>query len=364
MKRNKITKVLKNYGPYLKSASAESCISAFENLLTIHKVDFEKLPELDAMQVIRWGFPLTYIDKSCLSQPLFETIVKSILMGGFPPPDKFAEIQAISLLFALGATSGNKIPTYNDKVHDFDLKWSDETVEIEVTKASTKDAHTSRTDQATTICEEVFSKIRSFDIHLYLADILSDSSRNKLLISASNIECGQTISEKNKWHIQGIPIERDVYELYRVEKNESKPSWWPKDVANLFTLKQFGAGPESKSAPPQVRVNYAVPLTGYLNPAKKKAKNFQGTRKNPFVILLEANNLPNAISAFNSGIIDLLGKWPHVSGIIVFFDYFAHKEIGWEFKLFVNQNAKRSLPKGLIHKIGKQEQNMRLVKKS
>lgn len=364
MQKIKLTKVLKNYGPYLKSTSAETCISVFETLLSIHKVDFEKLPELDAMQVIRWGFPLTYIDKSCLSESLFKKILKSILMTGLPPADTFAELQAISFLFALGATSGNKIPTYNDKVHDFDLKWLDETIEIEVTKASTKDAHISRTDQATIICEEIFSKIKSFDIHLYLADILSDSSRTKLLISASSLECGQIISEKNKWHLQGIPIERNVYELYKVEKNEYKPSWWPKEVANLFTLKQFGAGPESKSAPPQLRINYAVPLTGYLNPAKKKARNFQGTRKNPFLILIEVNNLPDAISAFNTGINDLLNRWSHISGIILFFDYFSHKEIGWEFKLFVNQNAKRSLPKGLIHKIGKQKQNMRLVKHS
>lgn len=364
MLKNKLTNILKNYHPYKKLDSAEKCISAFESLLVTHKVDLKKLPELDANRVIRWGLPLTFIDKSCLTESFLEQIVKSILKNGSPAADAFAELQAISLLLAIGATSGNKIPVYNDKVHDFDLKWSDETIEIEVTKASIKKAHTIHTVQASNICEDIFAQKRPFDIHLFIADLLSDSSRKKLLKASLSVECEQIISEKNIWELQGVPIERNVYELYTVGKGKQKPPWWPKEVANLFTIKQMGASPESKTAPPQVKVNYAVPLNGYINPAKKKARNFQGSRNKPFLILIEVNNLPNAISAFNAGIYDLFSNWPHISGIILFFDYLSSKEIGWEFKLFVNQNANRPLPDGLINKVGKQDQNMRLIKKN
>ena len=243
------------------------------------------------------------------------------------------------------------------------MNWQNEKIEIEVTKASIKDAHTLCTDQATEICDKIFSISKSFDIHLYIADLFSDSSRRKLIKAAQSIKCGQEIDENCDWQLQGVKIKRDIYDLYTVGKGEQKPSWWPTEVANLFILKQFGASPESKTAPPQVRINYAVPLTGYLNPAKNKARDFQGSRKGPFLIVIEVNNLPNAVAAFNTGINEFLRNWPHISGILLFFDYLTLNEIGWEFKLFVNPTAKRPLPKGLIDKLGK-DSNMRLVKNS
>ena len=80
-------------------------------------------------------------------------------------------------------------------------------------------------------------------------------------------------------------------------------------------------------------------------------------------IAVDVNNLPNPFSAFKEGLQNRLSKWLHVSGILLFQNYFSQNEIGWEWQLFINPNAKRPLPRQLIEDYGIKSQRMRIVKR-
>jgi hypothetical protein len=363
MTNGKLHDRLQNYSSCVNIEGANKCFDAFEKLLSAHNISISALPEMNAQDVVRWGLPLTFIDPIYFTGSVFSNLVKSIENKGCPIENDFAEIDATSLLLALGAKTASKISNYNNKVHDFNVEWSDTIIEVEVTKASTKVAHVERTNQATDVCERIFQLGRPFDIYFFIPDLLKEEEKSKLLKAASTIVCGQTCSNQQLWQIQTIPIVRDVDVLFSTSETEPTPSWWPIEVANLFIIKQMGAGPECKKAPPQVRIYYTVPMTGYINPVRKKAKNFQGTLSKPFLIAVDSSNLPNPVSTFKKGLESLFLKWPHISGVLLFFSRLSYKEIGWEFKLFANNNASRPLPEELIDKIGRSDRTMKLVRK-
>lgn len=354
---------LDNLSPYEKLSIARQLIASFENLLIEYNIDLSRSHKFDAHKVITWGLAISFFNKESLSDPIFKEVIDSILENGEPDPDDFSEIQTIALLLALGATSGEKVKRNNKRVHDFNVHWFDKFVEVETTKASTKTSHIDRTHQANSITESLFSLNKNFDIHVYISDLLEEESKTKLLEAASNMKSGEVSSQEGIWQLEGHVITRNVYEIYKVDTSRVKPEWWPNGVANLFTLKQMVAGPESKTAPPQVFCNYAVPMTCYLNPAKKKVRRFQGSSDRPYLIVIDVNNLPNPFIAFKEGLQYRLSKWLHVSGILLYRNYFSRNEIGWEWQLFNNPKAKRPLPSQLLETYGIISQRMKSVKK-
>jgi len=353
---------LDNYHIYDDRKLAKELITSFETLLIEQNVDLSQLPRLDAHKVISWGLPISIFNKESLNNPIFKTIINSIIKNGVPDPNDFSEIQTIPLLYALGATSVEKVVENNERVHDFNANWFDVLVEVENTKASTKSSHIERTEQANVITEALFSLNKEFDVHLYISDLLEEETKVKLLEAASNLISGKVFSKKGVWQLEGRVITRDIYEIHKVGSSD-EPQWWPKGVANLFTIRQMLAGPDSITAPSQVLCNYSVPIAGYLNPVKKKVRRFQGSSNNPYLIVIDANNLPNPFIAFEEGLKERLSKWLHVSGVLLYQNYSFQNEMGWEWQLFNNPNAKRPLPGNLLEKFGVVSQRMRTVRK-
>lgn len=354
---------LDNFSPYEKRSIARQLITSFENLLIEYNIDLSQSHKFDAHKVITWGLPISFFSKESLSDQIFKEVIDSILENGEPDPDDFSEIQTLALLLALGTTSGEKVKRNNKRVHDFNVNWFDKFVEVETTKASTKTSHIERTQQANSITESLFSQSKNFDIHAYIPDLLEEPSKKNLLEAASNMKSGDVSSEEGIWQLESHDITRDIYKIYKFDTSRVKPEWWPKGVANLFTIKQMMAGPESKTAPPQVFCNFAVPITGYLNPVKKKVRRFQGSSNRPYLIVIDANNLSDPFNAFKEGLNYRLSKWLHVSGILLYQNYFSQNEMGWEWQLFNNPKAKRPLPGQLLEAYGIISQRMRLVKK-
>lgn len=338
-------------------------IVSFEAFLIANNVDLSPFQRFDAQKVISWGLPISFLNKECFSDPIFAKIIDSILENGAPDPNDFSEIQTIPLLFALGATSVEKVIENNERVHDFNVIWSDALVEVETTKASTKASHIERSKQAYSITELLFNLNMKYDVHAYISDLLEDDLIRSLLKAASNMKCGEVYSNEELWQLECHEITRNIYEIYKVNSSRIKPKWCPKGVANLFSIKQMLAGPESETAPPQVLCNYAVPITGYLNPVKKKARRFQGSSNRPYLIVIDVNNLPNPFVAFEEGLKYRLSKWLHVSGVLIYHNYSSQNEIGWEWQLYNNLNAKRPLPGNLVEKYGVVSQRMRFVKR-
>ena len=123
-----------------------------------------------------------------------------------------------------------------------------------------------------------------------------------------------------------------------------RPTWWAKDDIQLFCLKALVAGPGDKVAAPRVKVRFAAQFNGYLNAAKRKARRFQGSGALPYLIVLDANDLPNPFEAFAEGFSTHFPKWKHISGVLVFVDWRSHDEIGWTWRMFDNPHAARPLP--------------------
>jgi hypothetical protein len=306
----------------------------------------QKLPVRTA---IRWGLPLTFVDPNTFSQnPFLSRFAKPFALQGELNIDEFSELQAAGLLLGIGATSVEPVGRTHQKTHDFNVTILNETIEVEVTRSSKKAKHIELSQQATEIASNLHSIARPFDLVVHVLDILAPETRTRLFHAANTIGSEDMINEEGSWLLRSEPVARAPHEIFTAGEKEEKPDWWPADAVALFTISQTLAGPEAKEAPPRAKVCYTAPFSGYINSAKKKARNFQGTAGNPYLVVIDANNLPNPFRVFHQGLNTLFPRWRHVSGVIVFEDYQTTDEIGWTFQLYRNSFAKRPLPTGFL----------------
>ena len=108
---------------------------------------------------------------------------------------------------------------------------------------------------------------------------------------------------------------------------------------------------ETGQANPQVRVNFGVPVTGYINPVQNKADRFQGSGTAPFVIVLDVNQLPDAFNELRRELPRYFPAWEHVSGVLIFQSTSSFSKIGWTIKLLPNPHAHNPLSSGIVEKL-------------
>ncbi|WP_156437553.1 MULTISPECIES: hypothetical protein [Burkholderia] len=342
--------ILENAPLFVTSEPARSCLLALERFLSENSVVLSAIDQkFSAHSAIRWGLPLTFIEPNAFSRtPFLSRFAKPFSLQGELNIDDFSELQAASLLLGVGAASVEPVGRTHEKTHDLNVTILNEPIEVEVTRSQKKAKHIELSQQATEIASHLHSIARPFDLVVHLLDILTPETRTRLYHAANTIGSEDMINEESSWHLRSKPIARAPHEIFTAGEKEETPDWWPTDAVKLFTLSQTLAGPEAKEAPPRVKVCYTAPFSGYLNSAKKKARNFQGTVGNPYLVVIDANNLPNPFDAFQEGLNPLFPRWRHISGVIVFEDYRTTDEIGWTLQLYRNPFANRPLPAGFL----------------
>lgn len=341
-----------NFEQYLENVDrhtygdiAKNCISSLLKCFEKNGVAPSTLPKFSPSIALRRGFPFTYINQEAYDNELFSKVCFGFSKNHKFNEDDFSEVSAVALLLALQAKSVTPIKRSSKKSHDFDVVWFSSEIEIEVTRPGEKDAWSKRISQSQEIVNFAAGLKRKFTIHIYLVDFLNQSDRNKLLDTIYNLTENQRIEETSKWLIISEEPYGNPQIIIENKKDENRPAWWPKHALNGFSTSFMIPAPGETEPLPRTYVKFSCPFNGYINTAKKKATNFQGTRTKPFILALDVNALGNPFDEFKRNLDHYFNKWQHITAVLIFIDHYSINEIGWEFQLFINPHATRQFDK-------------------
>lgn len=121
------------------------------------------------------------------------------------------------------------------------------------------------------------------------------------------------------------------------------PPWWPNGPAFCSTSTRLG-----RSLAPVTSIKTIVPVASYIGRVKAKAEKPQRTGDYPYVVALDASELPGAHARLLCEVMPWLQQWSHVSAILIEFPVFAIGEQKWWCSLLRNKHAKRPIPNGLF----------------
>ncbi len=316
------------------------------------------------MTAFRRGFPLTYFNPSVFNELIFSRVCKNFSKNGNFNENDFAEISSAALLLALKAKNITlKTPTAG-ATYDFDVLWFENVIEVEVTRAGQKGEWIQRLGQADELARYAHNLNRSFNINLYVTDVLSDETKEEMKSLIYNLKIGDKIEEQGKWLLFSETSYGDPAVLYKVVEDNNRPKWWPKQMINGFSRVGLVAGPNQVEPLPRTMVKFSCPFIGYINRAKKKATKFQGTRNKPYLLVLDVNELGSPFKELERNFDLYFETWKHITAILVHKNYYYMNEIGWEFQLFINPHATIKLDDLTKNLLSEYTERMRAVKQT
>lgn len=299
------------------------------------------------IELIGWGFVLWMTRSLDGSESVQKALAAEILAGGRPVPETFAELSGAGLCVAHGAVAGRRIPRGGSKTADWRMVWPpDADVDFEVTVAKRKKKHVERRALAIELANALFRPDREFDLVVDLVDPTVAEDRAAILAVAEKTIPGQPDGLPGRWQLLAQEITREPKVLV-IGGQDPRPAWWSVGNARCFVLHGQLAGPDTRCAPPQVRVSFGVPYDSYINPIMRKADFPQGAPGLPFLVAVDISSLPGAFIEMPTALAGFLPFWKTVSGILLFHDVMGVDRVGWLWRLLKNPHAAVTLPEAL-----------------
>ena len=358
----KISDYLENIDRYATGEVAELCITSFFKCFEANNIDLKSLPKFNSSVALRRGLPFTYINPEVYEIELIKRICNYFSRNHKFNEDDFAEIFAVALLAVLKAENIDTVMHTSEKNYDFDITWFGQTVEVEVTRPGEKDAWSERVSQSSELIDYINKLKFDFNLHIYLNGLFSGDEKIQLYNVISTLKNNQLIEEHGKWAVFSETPHGDPKILFKYEKDKHLPKWWPENVINGFSLSGMVAGPDQTDPIPRIHIRFSCPFKGYINRAKKKATNFQGSRSKPFLLVLDVNALGDPFREFKRNLAYYFKEWKHITAVLIFIDHYDIKEIGWEFQLFINQYATRKFDAKTLELFSEYTERKRAVK--
>ena len=187
-----------NTAPIVQEAVCE--IGSLEALKT-WEPSFVNPP--DAWKVVEWGIPLVQIkrmpDELTNLNPLRQKIGSAIATRGEPGSSDLAELDAAALMILNNVQRLKRVKVETNRTPDFHIQWDEQIVELEVTKALTKDAHTQLYNFADELRQKIFDRKLPWIISVFLTTTLSDADIHSLFETLDEQKPGKYKSSAGKW---------------------------------------------------------------------------------------------------------------------------------------------------------------------
>ena len=323
-----------------------SCIETFFNLDAASHYAPEKVLLGEVAYVVEIGLVLSILGIDSLSREYLGKVSEAVSAGRRISPDFWSELLVAALLKYYGAAV-RFVPRATSRTSDLHASWKGrEEVDVEVTRAELRQLH-----QAVRAgIEDFVQALSPGDVNWHVACFVSDASNPKILSAAFGaavkLTPGQFAEDPGVWFTRAVPLdERDT--VVGGNSNELLgPIWWPKGESTFFSNSTLLNGRGN----PVVMLRSLAPETSYLNPIMRKAEHGQHTDGKPYVIALNASELPSANERLKSDIEKNFPLWQHVSGILIFSPWFyiSSKTKAYKFRVLKNPHATHSMPRRLV----------------
>lgn len=301
--------------------------------------------------LIFWGLPLTYLCQESSFDRVRAQMGKSL--GANQPPDctLMSELNAAALLKALGAERVIRIGETDHTTPDYHFWWSGELVELEVTRADPKPSRFQLRQEQEFFTAEISKLGLPWNFILHIVHPWPREISLRVLRDAEKLKPGEFVEETGKWRLRAEEPNRLANYHVIGQPTDQPPSWWPEQSARMCALRQVVGAPTPVSAP-QVRVQYTVPVTTYINPVAKKNDHFQGSDTAPFLIAIDVTALPHGFEILRAELPEWFVGWKRVSGVLILHGpAFIGVKIGWEWGLIPNPHANYQLPRAMLESV-------------
>lgn len=164
--------------------------------------------------------------------------------------------------------------------------------------------------------------------------------------AAVKLRPGERAEQQGDWSVVAVPLADREIVVGGQSTELLAPTWWPQNEAGFFT----NATLLNEKGNPVVSLRSLVPQASYINPIKRKAEHGQHSLGRPYIIALDAGELPRAIERLPADIERDFPIWTHVSGVLIVSPlfYVTSRTKEFKFRLLANPHAKWKIPSQLL----------------
>ncbi len=350
-----------NTAPIVQEAICE--IGSLEALKT-WEPSFVNPP--DVWKVVDWGIPLVQIKRMPNEvtnlNPLRQKIGSAIATKGEPQSSDLAELDAAALMILNNVQKLKRVKEETNPTPDLHVQWDEQIVELEVTKALTKETHTQLYNFANDLGQKIFDRKLPWIISVFFTTKLSDAAIHSLFETLDEQKPGRYKSSSGKWWLS---IEAPPPPVPEAEFNTKidfskmgypKNDGWPSEIA-----KGQGNIAVSIDSPEKgmisvriVGVFPGVPVHNYLNRLQRKAEHMQASGGSPFMIAIDIGNLPDGYNEYMRLLPAYLKEYPAISAVLLFERQAWANKFVWVWELYLNSEARYPLPSAMLQSFQKQ----------
>ena len=325
---------------------AKECVEAFFDLDGAKSWKPEKILLGEVAKVTDIGLVIAVLKKTNLPKDYKDQINESLRKQEEISRDLWSELLVATLLKKLGA-SVQFVPRGPSKTADLNCSWDlQRPFDVEVTRGKMRSWHT----EVQQGLNEFVDALVPGDVDWHLACFVSDASDKEIMAdcfdAAVRLQPGEKAEQEGRWAAIAVPLaDRDSVVGGHCSEIFA-PSWWPQQEAGFFTNCTLLNGKGN----PVVALRSLVPQASYMNPIKRKAEHGQHTGGRPYLIALDASELPRASERLQADVELDFPLWTHVSGVLILSPLFYTTSRTKEFKirLLVNPYAECPIPKELL----------------
>jgi len=330
---------------------------AFEAFLALPNVEAwnpEKFRVFEVSTVFDVGLPFALLGDNDTVAVHKKDIVNRLLDNDEIACSRWSEILA-GALFSNWNGGVSFLRERDRPTSDIEVRWGDGPIlSVEVTRADTQ-----RTNKAVEVAIGHFAgaiQAGDFNWHLicFFADASNSDDMNAVFEAAMNMKAGESTQVDGRWAIRAVPMNRgaDVVGGNTVEL--FAPVWWPAHQPVYFST----SSQQSPADCPVVYIRSLYPETSYKNAVMRKADSGQRRKDSPYLIALDASQLPGAHDRIKDDLDGYFPNWNHVSAVMVFDTVFLTgiRQKSWRVSLYRNPDATMLLPNELLDLTGNNRQ--------
>lgn len=272
-------------------------------------------------------------------------VSKAIIEGTPRNADTWAELMAGGLISSIGCQIRFIPEAQGQKTPDLHITAANGvSADVEVVRAQQRLSHSELNKFLGTLNAAIgLDDDRNYCI--YLGEN-PEQHLGEIIDAIASVDNGSRLERSGKWAVVADePQHRTAYTGGDAER-QIRPSWW-EDGPNFGVVSTRLGGEHS----PITSVRSQVPLADYLNPVRRKAERPQRSAKIPYIIALEATELPDAARRLQPQLSGFFPLWPHVSAIMVFGSIFGINNYSWPCALLRNPAADQPVDLGCLASI-------------
>jgi hypothetical protein len=271
-------------------------------------------------------------------------------------------LDAAALMILYNVQRLKRVKAETNRTPDFHVLWNEQSVELEVTKALTKEAHAQLYNFAGELRQKIVDRKLPWIISVFFTTKLSDADIHSLFETLAEQKPGKYQSSSGKWWLSIEAPPPPVPETeFNTKIDFSKIGYpvndgWPSEIAKGRNDIAISIDSPEKGliSVRIVGVFPGVPVHNYLNRLQRKVERMQASGTFPFMIAIDIGDLPGGYEEYMRLLPAYLKGYPAFSAVLLFERQTWANKFALVWELYLNPEARYPLPSAMRQSFQKQ----------